>query len=207
MVMMMELSYLPVRYTEHHVCAADSQNSCCGVKSNPGNFGSGPLVRTHSRYALYDSLMPPLSAIFSPCVLIPFSWKTVNSSCFIVWLDAVNAFRFALVTRRASKWIIQLWNLYGSCDWAVHENDIETEAIKRLLLLGARLHIYRYMFAVYEWECHATIKCDTHANRNETSTSRRHIHVPMNNSRSTSTFVIFHIYERSQFCIISIIFD
>lgn len=67
---------LPVRYTEHHVCAADSQNSCCGVESNPGNFGSGPLVRTHSRYALYDSLMPPLSAIFSPWVLIPFNWKS-----------------------------------------------------------------------------------------------------------------------------------
>lgn len=115
---------LPVRYTEHHVCAADSQNNCCGVESNPGSFGSAPLARTHSRYALYDSLMPPLSAIFSPWVLIPFNWKI-----FIFFSFIFHFVRFAQ-KKSAHKWIISLEHL---CELWLWGGDFV--AIKRLLLL------------------------------------------------------------------------
>merc|ERR550539_1603936 len=60
------------RYFEHQVFPALIQNICSGeyfVK--PGSLGSSPFLFAQLWYALYASFMPPLSAMFSPWVLIP----------------------------------------------------------------------------------------------------------------------------------------
>lgn len=66
------------RYLEHHMLAALIQNICSGVYScRPGSLSSTLLCFAHSLYALYEFFTPPLSAMFSHCVLMPFIWKKI----------------------------------------------------------------------------------------------------------------------------------
>lgn len=77
----MRMRMYSVRSIEHHVCAADIQNICSGVYCcKPGSRDSRPYFVDHFLYALYANLMPPLSAMFSPCVLMPFICGTCKLS-------------------------------------------------------------------------------------------------------------------------------
>lgn len=63
-------------YSEHHTLAALTQNICCGVYfCRKGSRGSTPCCLVHTLYALYASLEPLLSAMFSSCVLLPFNYR------------------------------------------------------------------------------------------------------------------------------------
>ena len=45
--------------------------------SKPGSLFPGPCFFSQASYATYACFRPPLSAMFSPCVFIPFSCKTM----------------------------------------------------------------------------------------------------------------------------------
>ena len=62
------------REDPHQTCAKLTKNSCCGDKwCRPGRRGT--LCFCNQRcMARYASLIPALSAIFSPCVCNPFTW-------------------------------------------------------------------------------------------------------------------------------------
>lgn len=106
------------------------KNNCSCVNfSSPGSFGSRPFRNVYSRYAWIASLSPPLSAIFSPSVLLLSTWndKTIYSYITVItitffknakrsttWLSPQEAFK--CVSNSYLQWgfhqsRIPMWNM------------------------------------------------------------------------------------------------
>jgi hypothetical protein len=62
-------------YLLHQTLAALIQNICRCEYGRPGKRPSAPFLTTQELYARYASLIPPLSAMFSPWVLMPLIWN------------------------------------------------------------------------------------------------------------------------------------
>jgi hypothetical protein len=80
-------------------CAKPRKKSCSGEYwVRPGSSCSSGILSRYLRYARKASWSPPLSAMFSPCVLIPFTCKITHIS---VWADCCSVQRLSIaVTHR-----------------------------------------------------------------------------------------------------------